>query len=493
LDKEQLMQLLQGASSGASTGAKLGSVIPGVGNIAGGVIGGVLGAGANYYNNNKVNAPYTPTPAGFAKYGIEVEGGETLMRGDGSYAMFNGPSHSNGGINYTPRTKSEFVFSDTAGYNNGNISMKGNKTFAKLSKKYLGKEDAVSSGMLNQLKADNKTILKYGGMTSKYAYGGNVDASALPELAVNDAAYDFANYVKPIAKANAPVAPVNHPFPQMVNAPITGPTPINTNNMYNNMMNAAGSLMQPTPVAPVNNLASIPYGPSSTPANKPNVFGRASQKYKALDDNAKMGLQNAAFHAPGIAYNLINGMMKPEVEALRMNQQGQTAINLTSDLKYDPTQVYTRINEGANIGRNSINNQALSPFLRNALNQGVTNNAMGALADANLQGQQMNNQYRSQEASTRFQVGAGNANERIRKQTADSQNKAARANFLQAGLGDIANLGDLRSKYQLNKAQNKDTLSILNNISTHFKVDPEVMMKFLKDSGIDIETLKFKE
>lgn len=428
----------KGAKIGSQVGGMLGAITglgplasvaggiagAGIGNFVGGVknIGSLLGSG-------KSNS-YKPQMAAFAKYGIEVEGGESVYRPDGTSHMFSGPSHAFGGIDYLPKNVGEFIFSDTAGYNKGKLSMKGNKTFADLSKKYIDATDPVGISMLDQLKSDNKQILKYGGHPKmKYELGGWPTFPKLDGL-----------------------------------TPMTNPP-------------AGGSL------APSLDFTAPTIDTSMADLSGTDFMTGLLSKVSNLDDNARIGLGTTAFKLPSVLYNIGKGLQNPDYEPLRLNREGQNAINIMSNLKYDPTQAYQRIREGAAIGRNRIAGQNISPFLANALNQGVTNNAMSALADTNLQGQQLNNQYRISEASTRLGVGAGEAAERIRQNEANLRNKAATNAFMQAGLNDIARGGDTYNKYKVNQGRMKEFARLMPYFAENFQGDPEALFKFLSYAG----------
>lgn len=469
----QLRNAGKGAKIGSSLGATLGSVIPGIGTAIGGAAGMVAGAGVgnlvggikniNHMINGDKTA-YSPQLATFAKYGLEVEGGETSMRPNGSFASFKGAKHAQGGIPYKPFQKGEFIFSDTAGYNKGKLSMKGNKTFAELSKKYLGEDDQISMNSLEQLKRDNKSVLssmkmKYGGDTKKYQFGGDIDLGALSQFYSGNQPLPFAK-INPV---NSSLNPINSLSPLTPKQNLTIPT---------------------TPANNVaSNLAGIPSGPS---ASKPGIAESIA------DPNAALGLSTMAFKLPSVAYNIGKGLGKVEEEPLRLNAEGSNAISLMSKRKYDPTQVYNRIQQAATKQNTRVANQNISSFAKTASNQAVTNNSMGALADANLQGQQLNNQYRAQEASTRFQVGASNASERIRQNTVTSQNKAARNSFMQAGLNDVARAGDVYNNYKITTAQNKEMANVLSSMAKNFGISIEQLMKHLAKGGNTDNIITYK-
>lgn len=882
LFKTQLSNMSKGSQIGGSLGS-LAGMVTGLGPLAG-IAGSVAGAGLGNFVGLMKNisgslgpdrTSYSPQPAAFAKYGIEVEGGETAMRPNGSFRMFNGPSHMFGGIQYNPMMKGEFVFSDTAGYNNGKLTMgQTNKTFASLSKKFLGKEDMISSSTLDQMRSDNKQILKYGGMTSNYALGGDptdppkwesmqdleasielskqqvdqldamrrnsslsadqrqqyeqqwlaaskelqalnrtrtdwihndnkgsgnlspvtlqygqkpygsglnpyeygtmeyrmyqqagvppvnwVDADGNPidpntykppvaseppvnyaqitgptaqspstavdtpttnpftnRMATNPSSSSGINSAYPIARDN-PYKPGSElyrafnrvqmgvgddpnswlesyqyledndpnygldygdgykknpdavspffPFPKTGTADLRGmgrpslnaaviPTnpnnrqpafsssadplgfadtyiggrsypmsyneapdnnqfvrtgssyPLSYNEMPDNNQNTTPTFTLPqqstqltrqdaqTPLVaqvpgnPQNNIPGTsankyyndpryknalrmltaqggldpnllntpagvkkiqgfladgksyfgkidgvagngtaaglgqwamvsnpptdpnavslqasaltapqvnPYTPQQlqqlqTMANTTRPAGQTSSTgfFGSGDINSQIGKVALATKLPSVLFNFAQGM-RSEEEPLRLNREGQRAINLMSDLKYDPRQVYNQINQGASIGRAGIRNQNVSPFLQNALSQGITNNAMNSLASANLQGQQMNNSLRAQEAQTRYMVGAGDAAERIRRQTVNSQNRAASIGFTQAGFNDIARGGDSVIGAMLNNQTIQEYAAMLPYFARNFGVDIEGLMKTTKNG----EIIKYKK
>lgn len=514
LFQTQLQNMSKGAKIGGSIGSAL-SFIPGIGPLAG-MAGSVAGAGIGNFvggiknissmlGANNVRESYSPEPAIFAKFGAEVEGGETLYRPNGTFRSFNGPSHAQGGIGYNPFMKGEFIFSDTAGFADGRLSItKANETFADVSKRYSDTDDMISMNTLDQLKDDNKQVLKYGGYASgmtppKYNFGGLIGGGYDP-LRVSGPFQGMLNYSP---ADNTPLGNIIDDY--FVDSLFDdSPFGIPSVNAANNLANKRSAINSVTPITsqmtsqmsnnpvtsgamPVAPIAAPVFSPMNggvqpaVPSQQPIFTGQGSpmatpQVAGSPDINTRIAQIAAATKIPSMLFNFAQGM-KSDVEPLRLNREGQNAINIMSDLKYDPRQAYNRINEGAAIGRNRVAGQNISPFLQSALNQGITNSSMSALASANLQGQQMNNQYRAQEAQTRYMVGAGDAAERIRKQTADAQNRAANISFLQAGFNDIARGGDTVVQGMLNNQRIQEFGEALPYLSKDFMLNLQRLLE----------------
>lgn len=289
-----------------------------------------------------------------------------------------------------------------------------------------------------------------------------------------------------------PVTPTPAPTPTPTPAPRTGPTqptgvapikapsfgpatpPVPTGlgaSSIAGMMGAMGNLALPAdPVrvgnmstfsgynlpalsnTPLNNLSGIPAGPSSTPGDAPNRL------MEFLNGNYGQNA-SALLKIPGTAYNLIRGLSKPEENTLRLNNQMSNAINLMADRRYDPEAAYQAITRQTNAAR--AQSVGTNPFLNNARNQAITNSAQSAMAQANLAGQQMNNQYRAQEAATRAQLGSQERAYRRETDLSNLQAKAARNTFLAQSFSDMSAIGDAINKGKVTRAQISEGMAIL--------------------------------
>lgn len=566
LMKQGLSNAGKGAQTGAAIGGMLGTVLPGVGNVLGAAGGAVAGAGignavtAYQMLTNPNGSTYQPQTAMFAKFGAELEKKETVLRPDQNLLSFNGPTHQQGGIKYSPKHNSEFVFSDSVGFNSQNkLTLDPINSFAKMSKKF-DKRDPVSQNTLDMLKQDNKQFLRmfqapqfgfrYGG-TPKYPLGGPIDTmmgmasgtmgivnNRLNQAAfygipynqrVQDIQQDLQNNVpnhQPLfdsrimmkgmngqlpftapnrvntgnpamysalqastqgaVQANAlnnatfnriapfPTTPLNQPAPSLPTAnPANASVRPSFNTMQNAMLAAAGIVAPPKPaVNSVSTQSNSPIAPPNlvAPLNSaaPNFTAPINNGYRGTSPlgatldflNSNYGTNaSALLKIPGTAYNMIKGMGKPEVDPLRLNRQMDNAINLMSDRKYDPEAAYQAISRQTNAARAMT--QGNNPFLNIAQNQAITNSAQAAQAQANLQGQQMNNQYRAQEAATRSQLGSEERQIQRERDIANLQNKATRNSFLQQSFQDMSAIGDAINQGKVTAAQIEEAKAII--------------------------------
>lgn len=631
LMKQGLSNAGKGAQTGAAIGGMLGTVLPGVGNVLGAAGGAVAGAGignavtAYQMLTNPNGATYQPQTAIFAKYGAELEKRETVLRPDGNMLSFNGPTHAQGGIGYNPKFKSEFVFSDSIGFNSQNkLSLTPSKTFAQMSKKFQGK-DNISQNTLNMLKQDNKSVLrmfqapqfKYGG-TPKYTNGGPTDppkwenpyrpntgaAYAWDKLNFwqdAPAAYNntynapgkiryYQNYLNeyapksmglhdrfpggivpgtgiygannllggakgglggltytpgkdgptltatdtsrfggmsyipgrdgPTLGTNTATGPyVSRPFafpnPQEPLTPQGGGgkpkpkgvakidppdfgNPAAPTTLAGNLMQALGNLPLPANSTPPG--TPVPTGTTNrfnfngtNPINLP--AGPTSSSPNPLWDwlNANQGINaSSLLKVPGTAYNLVKGLQKPEEVPLRLNRQMDDAINLMANRKYDPEAAYQAINRQTSAARAMT--QGTSAFLNNAQNQAITNSAQAAYSQANLQGQQMNNQYRGEEARVRSQLGSEERGARAQNDVMELQSKAARNAFLQQSFADMSAIGDAINQGKVTEAQINEGMAILEktfpNVSPRIRAIHEKLLKGESIEGDDLLILQ---
>lgn len=240
--------------------------------------------------------------------------------------------------------------------------------------------------------------------------------------------------------------------------------------------NTASTQMAPiTAVPPVSPTSRTPQlmaktGPTSTTptVNKTSNSMKTSNKQsstKVMDGELSPLMLGKGLEILSQLPGILRGV---EQEQLQLNpnaaavesQMRQRRINL------DPMRNAIMSQRSANV--KSAGNNARSAALRNAMTNAAYSRAGQSLAEVSMQEQQMRNQYRADLANTLNNLGMQEAAERIRKQTADSQNQAAFDNSLRELGRTAGNIGTFAQNYRTNKLSNQEMLQLMNRQYSRF-------------------------
>lgn len=173
---------------------------------------------------------------------------------------------------------------------------------------------------------------------------------------------------------------------------------------------------------------------------------------------------------PAFGFNMGMGLRKADVEPNRKNQYENEVLNMMANRKFDPQHYLNQANLAANTAKEDIGNNSTSVGGKIANLQKLYANQLGTLGDITTKGQEMNNQYRAEEANTKNILGEANRAESIRAAGINDQNKARKQQFLakafeQMGQG-LATTGQSANQSLTNKLLIKS----LSEISPDFDV-----------------------
>lgn len=165
------------------------------------------------------------------------------------------------------------------------------------------------------------------------------------------------------------------------------------------------------------------------------------------------------------------------------------------DRGIDMTSVQNRIQGAFNAGRENLKN-ARSANVRNAFDQNLSVGAMQQTADASLQEQQLNNQYKGDYANVINNLGMQDTQARNLSDELTARNKGQfQSNLSQFG-ASIAENSKFFTKLKANDKMNSMYLDIINQTSNDFQIDPELLGKLKQGKFSDIsegQWLQLKE
>ena len=173
---------------------------------------------------------------------------------------------------------------------------------------------------------------------------------------------------------------------------------------------------------------------------------------------------------PAFGFNMGMGLRKADVEPNRKNLYEKDVVNIMQNRKFDIQNYLNQSNLATNTAKEDIGNNSTSVGGKMANLQKLFANQSNALGDITTKGQEMNNQYRAEEANTKNIIGEANRAESIRAAGINDQNKARKQQFLakafeQMGQG-IATTGQSANQSLTNKLLIKS----LSEISPDFDV-----------------------
>lgn len=199
---------------------------------------------------------------------------------------------------------------------------------------------------------------------------------------------------------------------------------------------------------------------------------------------------------PAIGYNLGQGFKKAEKENLQLNPEAANIKRLMADRKINFQALENELTKERTKGAMDIGNNTRSVGSRNANLQALYANVADKKAGLRLQEQDANNRYRGEEANVLNSLGAQESQERIRKNTVDSQNRAMKQNFLgQAAVEGGEGAKNLANAFNAN-AKNNLTVSAVNALSTKYGVNVNTINRLIRQGysgdALESELVKYK-
>jgi hypothetical protein len=307
--------------------------------------------------------------------------------------------------------------------------------------------------------------------TEKYAYGGSLN------LAYN-ALSNIANGVSNVPTVSpTSLGPVNSlsmaPTARATTVPLNVFNPSNVPQFGNNGMNT--EYLQPQDIQSMNNSTQGLFNQADTAATP-------QAKRRAINNNhVAIGLKGAAL---GKAF--FDSVQKPEQERLQYNPEEANVKRLMENRRVDLTSILNEIQLKANEAQRNAGNVAGSGITSQVLKQSALSNAARQSQQAALQEQQINNQYRAQEAGVVGRLGSERRGENIRQQTAQAQNDAVSRAFGRQFFSDLSQVGTQFNKKFVTDAKIQEGLSILGMKYADFGVSDDVWEK-IKSGNFDFE------
>lgn len=463
---------------------------PGLGTAAS-TVAGVLQQ-ANAFNKQSTPLKSPTNPFRTYKNGGSLESGKSSK-----LKTYNLPSHENGGgmidkmgnpgsqpvaeiekqeaVYTSKKGNTPYVFSDTLVDSDG-------KTFAmkakSIEKKYSGK-DMISKNtykkLMDELTMKNEIAKKLQEQTSKSEVPQMPDGGVLGNT-------DLTNLINQRRVASG------------------------YKNVLGNLQSGAFPILPPMDTIPsgsINTLDNARINPliSQTAPKIPDI----TKPQSTTEVTPKTGLGSLDLGKVGgilkgvaLAGSAIDAFQKPEQEQLRVPDFSKGDKAYTGlGTSFDPirNEIVQQAKSGENQIMQSSGNFGQVMSRLNALQAGVGRN----LANVGLQEKQYNDQIRMAKGQREDQKAGIVASEQIRKQTADSQNKAMRQDLIANLLQNVNNYGTefmkqdvmMKQLISLDKQAQRDfltQLSLLNIQNPNFQID-----KTLINSDNPLSALKFKK
>jgi hypothetical protein len=245
-----------------------------------------------------------------------------------------------------------------------------------------------------------------------------------------------------------------------------GPKPFQSGYLENVMKNSGVDLNKPLNggIAPMSRATPSIDQRSTAPEVADKV---KNGMFSSLTTGDKMQL---ASMLPAFGFNMGMGLRKADVEPNRKNPYENDVVNIMQNRKFDIQNYLNQSNLATNTAKEDIGNNSTSVGGKMANLQKLFANQSNALGDITTKGQEMNNQYRAEEANTKNIIGEANRAESIRAAGINDQNKARKQQFLakafeQMGQG-LATTGQAANQSLTNKLLIKS----LSEISPDFDV-----------------------
>lgn len=475
--------------------------------------------------NNGVRPGYALGGDPRSQSNIEAEQGEAMQHSSGKIENIEGQKHENGGTPLQVQPSHEYIYSDSLGYDReGNMTLDENLvrySFAdnakKIERKYKGREmDSIVQKTkeleLGKLKQDaeqarvakeeiemgkqmKKYKAKYGANLKRFDTSGYVPFTNFPG-SIGDEAVDPNSTLamqQQLLQYNPNALP-KYGADNKWGAETTAGF-VNNPGVYNLQQSTQSSTPQPLfgggnrinpfvgPRVPSrrDNLreAANFYTPGQVGTPKPMAQAQDRQEDIAPDAVKKNGFfgdlttgdkMQLASMLPAFGFNMGMGLRKADVEPNRKNLYEKDVVNIMQNRKFDIQNYLNQSNLATNTAKEDIGNNSTSVGGKMANLQKLFANQSNALGDITTKGQEMNNQYRAEEANTKNIIGEANRAESIRAAGINDQNKARKQQFLakafeQMGQG-IATTGQSANQSLTNKLLIKS----LSEISPDFDV-----------------------
>lgn len=468
--KQKAKTFLTGGQVGSLAGAAL-SFIPGV--------GGLLNTGANMlgqlYDEQHKEDPtkiagelkqLTENPYGNYKNGGKVP--DNLKALDGgrfkklSHDIFlaKGKSHKSGGIE-----------GDIDNDGQPEIELEGNELYfdkeqyivnKDISKKYINKfskrPDKVAQNTNSMLKkmaiGENEKLLatknyKNGGKLPKYINGSPIPDSFLDLLSQGRQDAFMQDPVKNSASKYDPLRDLTNPLSfEGSNISYAG---LNEGSRANGIG--------------TNEVTRIGEGGDSTVNTN-----TTTDKYKMTAGDAV----NIAGQAVAPIYNLARGLFeKSKVEQPVFNPNASKIESLMSNRKYNDQTVQNELDYTREAGKTAITENSSSASVRRGNFQNLYSNIGRNKATADLQGQQMNNQFRAEEAQTLNSLGAQDVQAINTAKGINYQNAAAKDAYISTGVSQIGAGASTVAEGMNTQKQNGLLLNLLGNLSNIYTMDAD--------------------
>jgi len=173
-----------------------------------------------------------------------------------------------------------------------------------------------------------------------------------------------------------------------------------------------------------------------------------------------------------VAYNLARGLLdKAEVVDPNYHPYEDNVLGLMSDRKYNPNTVQNQIDTAVAAGKESITQNSTSSSVTRTNLQKLFDNAANQKANADLQGQQMNNTYKAELANTYDAMG------RIRM-TADNwadeatwANQVAKDAYISTGGSQLGAAVDAYGNAKNQNTTNNILMNILGEVAGNYSID----------------------
>lgn len=171
----------------------------------------------------------------------------------------------------------------------------------------------------------------------------------------------------------------------------------------------------------------------------------------------------AALKGGAFLGSVVDALQKPEIETPVGNKYENQITRLMESRGIDLAPIINEINMGASAGMESARNVAGTAGQFAGLANKISGQAARQISQSAMKQQEMNNQYRAQEAQVKQGLGEADRAEKVRAKVATSQNKAAQRNIARDTVAKMSQLGSAFNKYQYAKdmIQNNSELAKL--------------------------------
>lgn len=288
----------------------------------------------------------------------------------------------------------------------------------------------------------------YGGKVKQYQLGGGID---VPQY---DNPYsDQLNELNFVPQFDSPVGTGQLGIPQYDNPYIK---------RLRNRINPIKPFQLNQPVTP-------PQAPTFplTQTNEQTLQG-SNQKLPILSNEQIAGIGGIGLDIASQLPTLLRGV---EQEKIQLNPNRPRVESLYRNTRYNNQPIINRENNLLASLRRQIDNSTTSDAVRRSNLQSVYGNSSQRLSEIEMQGQVINNRLRQQEGNVLAQLGAQDATERIRQQTAQSQNQAAYDQGIRTLGKTLGNLGQSFLNADAQRKSINSTLDAMNQMFPNFNIN----------------------